>query len=81
LDRCEYWRHVAVFSSKERDALEALTLMVATRRTPDNVPVDLSITDTGQALERILGPSRNRRFRASRLLSGAFRQIADLFQP
>lgn len=81
LERCGYWQHIAVLSTKESAALEALTLVVATRRTPDNVEVDLSVADIAQALDHILGPSRHRRLRPSRLLSGAFRRITDLFLP
>ena len=79
LDRCGYWRHVAVLSAQESAALEALTLMIATRRSPDNVLIDLGVAEIAQALDRILGPSRNRRLRLSRLLSGAFRLVSDLF--
>lgn len=83
LDRCGYWRDVAYLSDKEAHELEKLTLLLANeRRLVQEGTLDdpLDISAIAAELERILRPSKNRRPRPSRLLSGAFRRIGDLFQ-
>ena len=84
LDRCGYWREVALLSDKESADLEALTLSIATERIPSatgSPSAPLNIAAIAKALAGILGPSRNRHMRPTRRLSGAFHQIIDLFSP
>jgi death-on-curing protein len=84
LDRCGYWREVALLSAKESAELEALTLGIATERTPPasgSKSTPLDIAAIAKALAGILRPSRNRHMRPVRTLSGAFHQIIDLFSP
>lgn len=83
LDRCVYWQDVAYLSDKEAHELEELTLLLANeRRLVQEGSLD-SVLDipaiTGE-LGRILRSSKNRRPRPSRLLSGAYRRIGDLFR-
>ncbi len=82
LERCGYWQQVALLTAKERDELEMLALYVTT-----GVPqgrsrgsfVRVEVPEIAQALDDILSASRNRRFRVTRLVSAAFREIIDLF--
>ncbi len=83
LDRCGYWRNVAYISDKEAHELEDLTLLLANeRRLMQEGSLDslLDISAIAAELDRILGPSKNRRPRPNRLLSGAFRRIGEIFR-
>jgi prophage maintenance system killer protein len=83
LDRCGYWRNIAYLSDKEAHALEELTLLLANeRRLVQEGSLDsiLDIPAIARELDRILRPSKNRRPRTSRLLSGAYRRIGNLFR-
>lgn len=80
LDRCNYWRGVAYLSDKQARELEDLTLLLANERRfvqEGSLGSVLGISEIAQRLDRILGPSKNRHPRPTRLVSGAFRRIAD----
>ncbi|HEV2236621.1 MAG TPA: Fic family protein [Ktedonobacterales bacterium] len=64
LERSGYWRGIALLTDKERSQLVELSVQVAERkcRYPQLV----------RELKRILGPTRNRRPRIARILSGMF---------
>lgn len=76
LERCGYWREVAFLSDKEAIGLEELTLTVAR----GGQSAILTVSEIARRLANILGPSRNRRIRSSRLLSGTFRLATSLFR-
>jgi Fic/DOC family protein len=84
LDRCGYWKNIAFLTQYEAEMLEELTLMVATerlQRTGGTLSGPLEATDIGKALHDILGPSRNRKLRPARRLSGLFRHIQEIITP
>jgi prophage maintenance system killer protein len=83
LDCCGFWRNMAHVSDKEAHELESLTLLLANeRRLVQEGALDslLDISAIAAELDRILGPSKNRRPRPNRLLSGAYRRIGELFR-
>lgn len=81
LERCGYWHYVAMLSEKEAHALEALTLAIASERATSQRAVAsvYDVTHITGELDAILSPSRKRRPRVSRLFSGAFRLVGQLF--
>lgn len=84
LECCGYWKEVALLTERESMELEELTLLIAIGRLQvqaGRLQSPLEPADIGKALEDILGPSRNRRMRQSRIISGLFRQIGQLFIP
>ncbi|HEX5547401.1 MAG TPA: Fic family protein [Ktedonobacterales bacterium] len=83
LDRCTYWRNIAYLSDNEAHKLEELTLLLANERRLVQEGMLKSLPDIpaiAVRLDQILGSSRNRRPRPSRLLSGTYRRISDLFR-
>lgn len=83
LDHCRYWQNIAYVSEKEAHELEALTLLLANERRlvqEGSLDILLDIPAIAEHLNRILGPSKNRRPRPNRILSGAFRHIGELFR-
>lgn len=76
LERCGYWRHVALLTDLEGRLLETLTLLVARERAmlqSGELNAPYEIAQIAEALDNILSPSHGRRLR-----SGAFHSLADL---
>lgn len=81
LERCGYWRGVGLLTAKEAEELEALTLLIANEKTLWSGGTSirtLQVGDIAQAIDNILGPSRNRRARPARLLRGILHRIGGL---
>jgi hypothetical protein len=86
LERCGYWQDIALLTDRESRELEELVLIVATRGTHLkrrllSLPVTVDVPNIAQALDDILGASRDRQIRPRRFLTGVFRQISELFLP
>jgi hypothetical protein len=86
LDRCGYWQHIGILTDRESRELEELVLIIATKgahlkRKNMPSPISLDVPSIAQALDDILGPSRNRLVRPHRQLKDVFRRIGEFFLP
>lgn len=79
LERCGFWQDVALLTEHEARELEQLTLILAREKTlvqNGTLSAKPEIADIAEAMDDILGPSRNRRERAGR--TGRLKRITDM---
>ena len=86
LDRCGYWQHIGILTERESRELEELVLIIATKGTQIKqkkvpLPPSVDVPHIAQALDDILGPSRDRLVHPRRQLKDVFRRIGELFLP